>query len=142
MNNLIGGFYTHHERVQMESLNQRLTRAKVISGNVANAETPGFRAIGYDFEEQLQAVSGNDDPFPMKASNDKHFLNGHTEADGTVLPDVYIRPTESVGQDGNTVDVDKEMSRLSQNQLLYRASIEILNRRIGTLKYAISAGSR
>ena len=55
-------------------------------------------------------------------------------------PEVFVRPTESVGQDGNTVDVDEEMGRLAQNQIMYRSAVELLNRKIGTLKYAISAG--
>ena len=40
------------------------------------------------------------------------------------------------------VDVDEEMGRLAQNQIMYRSAVELLNRKIGTLKYAISAGSR
>ncbi|MFW7380128.1 MAG: flagellar basal body rod protein FlgB [Oligoflexus sp.] len=142
MSALVGGIFNFSDSVKMEAMNQRLTRHKVVSGNIANAETPGFRAIGYDFEEQLQAVAGGGDPFPMKASDPKHYLNGHTEADGTILPDVYVRPTESVGQDGNTVDVDFEMGDLAQNQILYRATVELVNKKIGNLRYAISAGGR
>lgn len=142
MSRLVGGIFNFSDSVKMEALSQRLTRHNVISGNIANAETPGYRALGYDFEEQLQAVSGHGDPFPMRATHSKHYLNGHTEADGTILPDVYVRPTESVGQDGNTVDVDFEMGDLAQNQILYRATVELLNKKIGNLRYAISAGGR
>lgn len=141
MNNLIG-IFNSSDAVKMESLNQRLTRQHVLTSNIANSETPGYRALGFDFEKQLQAVSDGGDPFPMKATSGKHFMNGHTEADGTIHPDVYVRPTESVGQDGNTVDVDNEMSHLSKNQILYRATVELINRKVGTLKYAISAGGR
>ncbi len=142
MSQLLGGLFNFSDAVKMEALNQRLTRQNVITGNIANSETPGFRAIGYDFEEQLQAVAGGGDPFPMKASHEKHFLNGHTEADGTIHPDVFVRPTESVGQDGNTVDVDSEMSKLSENQILYRATVELINKKLAKLRYAISTGGR
>ena len=142
MSNIMGGIFSFSDNVKMESLNQRLTRQKVITSNIANSETPGFRAIGYDFESQLQAVANKGDPFPMKASNPKHYMNGHTEADGTILPDVYVRPTESVGQDGNTVDVDQEMGSLAQNQIMYRATIDLINKKIANLRYAISAGGR
>lgn len=138
----LAGIFNFSDSIKMESLNQRLTRQHVLTGNIANAETPGFRAIGFDFETQLQAVADGGDPFPMKANHPKHFMNGHTEADGTIYPDVYVRPTESVSQDGNTVDVDEEMAKLSQNQILYRATVELINRKVGTLKYAISAGGR
>lgn len=140
MTKLIGGMFNFDDRLHMESLNQRLRRNEVITANIANSETPGFRAFGFDFEEQLQALANTDQPFPMKTSHDKHFRNAHTEADGTLHPDVYIRPTESVSQDGNTVDVDKEMGNLAKNQMLYQTTVELLNRKIGMLKYAITSG--
>jgi flagellar basal-body rod protein FlgB len=69
-------------------------------------------------------------------------LNGSTEADGTFQPEVFVRPTESVGQDGNTVDVDSEMAELAENQIMYRATVELINKKLGTLKYAISNGGQ
>lgn len=140
MSKISSGLFTLDDRISMTSLDLRRQRSEVLGANIANAETPGYRSFGYDFEDQLQAVAGTGEPFPMKASNGKHFKNGHTEADGTIYPDVFIRPTESVGQDGNTVDVDKEMADLAQNQILYQATIELINRKVGLLKYAISSG--
>ncbi len=124
----------------MESLNQRLKRSEVISGNIANAETPGFRALGYDFEEQLASTAHLDSKLSMQVSSLKHFRSGNTTADGNIKPDVYIKPQESIGQDGNTVDVDDEMARMAQNQILYRSAVEIVNRKVGMLKYAINGG--
>lgn len=142
MNNLVGGLFGFHDQIHMASLDFRRQRNEVISGNIANSETPGYRALGYSFEDQLQTISGTHEPFPMKATQPKHFRNGHTEADGTIYPDVFLRPTESVGQDGNTVDVDNEMSKMAKNQILYQATVDVLNRKIGLLKYAISAGGQ
>lgn len=139
---LIGGLFTRGDYVKMGALNQRLERQHVINSNVANAETPGYRALGYDFEEQLQALSGSEDNLPMKASNPKHYVNGMADADGNITPEVYLRPTESIGQDGNTVDVDQEMAAMAENQLLYRATAELITKKIGTLKYAISNGGQ
>lgn len=139
---LIGGLFTRGDYVKMGALDQRLERQHVINSNVANAETPGYRALGYDFEEQLQALSGSEDNIPMRASDPKHFVNGMAEADGTFSPEVYLRPTESIGEDGNTVDVDQEMAAMAENQLLYKATVELLNKKIGTLKYAISNGGQ
>ena len=139
---LIGGLFTRGDYVKMGALNQRLERQHVINSNVANAETPGYRALGYDFEEQLQALSGSEENLPMKASNPKHYVNGMADADGNITPEVYLRPTESIGQDGNTVDVDQEMAAMAENQLLYRATAELITKKIGTLKYAISNGGQ
>lgn len=140
MNRLVGGIFSLSDQFKMASLDLRHRRSEVLSANIANAETPGYRALGYDFEEHLQALAGTNEPFPMRASSDKHFRNSHTEADGTIYPDVFIRPSESVGEDGNTVDVDKEMSQLAKDQILYQATVDLINRKIGKLKYAISAG--
>jgi len=138
---LIGGLFTRGDYVKMGALNQRLERQHVINSNVANAETPGYRALGYDFEEQLQALSGSEgDNIPMQASDPRHYINGMADADGTITPEVYLRPTESVGQDGNTVDVDQEMAAMAENQILYKATVELINKKIGTLKYAIANG--
>lgn len=140
MNRLIGGIFNFADRLQMVSLDQRNKRSEVISSNVANSETPGFRAIGYDFEEQLQAVSRLDRRTPLKVQDDRHLRNAFTKASGEIEPDVYVQPTESVGEDGNTVDVDSEMARMAQNQILYRSAVEMINRKVGIIRYAINGG--
>jgi len=137
---VVANLFNFADKLQMESMNQRLQRSNVISANIANAETPGFRALGYDFEEQLQAIAGNDGNMPMKATDGRHFQGQGTMQNGAAEAEVYIRPTESIGQDGNTVDMDGEMAQLAQNQLLYRTAVESLNRKIGTLRYAINGG--
>lgn len=140
MNRLIGGIFNFADRLQMTSLDQRLKRSEVITANIANSETPGFRAMGYDFEEQLSGLAELDSSLPLKTSHEKHIKTVGTAADGSFEPDVYVRPTESVGEDGNTVDVDEEMVRMAENQILYRSAVEMLNRKIGVLRYAINGG--
>ena len=141
MKNIAGGLFGFSDQIKMEALNQRLLRNQVVTANIANAETPGFRAIGYDFEKQLQSLAGSGEPFLMKASHPRHLRTSHTQADGTIRPDVYIRPTESVSEDGNTVDVDLEMGKLATNQILYRGIVDLINKKIGKLRYAISGGA-
>ena len=76
----------------------------------------------------------------MKVSDPRHIRNAYTKVDGSITPDVFVKPTESVDEDGNTVDMDGEMAQLAQNQILFRTAVETLNRKIGTLKYAIRGG--
>lgn len=140
MSNKVSTIFNFNDRLQMESLNQRLRRSHVITSNVANAETPGFRAIGYDFEEQLQELSGANTTLPLKTTNPQHRKNAFTQADGTVTPDVFVRPSESVSNDGNTVDIDHEMTKMAHNQILYKTAVETITRKIGLLKYAIHGG--
>ena len=124
MSKFVTGIFDFHDKLQMDSLNHRLARNKVITGNVANAETPGFRAIGYSFEEQLASLVHRDDPMTMKTTNPKHFRNEDVLEDGTLKPDVFVRPSESITEDGNTVDMDQEMAKMSENNLLYQATTQ------------------
>lgn len=142
MTNIIGGLFNFDDRLQMQSLNQRLIRSNVLTANIANAETPGFRAIGYSFEEQMQAAASTNEPTGARTSNPKHLRNQFTQADGKMYPEAFVRPTESIPEDGNTVDLDSEMAHLAQNQILYRTTIELINRKVGLLKYAITNGGR
>ena len=134
------GIFNFADRLQMASLSFRDKRNNVLSANIANAETPGFRSLGYDFEKQLQEVGKMNESISVQTSDPRHLKNAFTTSDGQIKPDVYIRPNESVGQDGNTVDLDQEMAQLAQNQISFRTSIETLSRKIGTLKYAINGG--
>ncbi len=136
----VSGLFNFSDQLQMSSLTQRLIRNNVISGNVANAETPGYRALGYSFEEQLQDISKMNEPMGMKVTDSRHLRNSFTKADGTMTADVFVRPTETVPQDGNTVDIDQEMMELSKNQISYQTTVEFLNRKLGMLRYAINGG--
>jgi flagellar basal-body rod protein FlgB len=138
--NAIGGLFNFSDNMQMTSLDMRLKRKEVISSNIANAETPGFRAFGYSFEEQLRAVAEIDNNLSMNVSHPKHLRNSFVTADGKIKPDIYIRPTETVAHDGNTVDIDEEMARMAQNEILYRSAVELINRKVGVLRYAINGG--
>ena len=140
MSNTISTIFNFNDRVQMESLGQRLRRSHVINANIANAETPGFRALGYDFEDQLQSLNESTENLPLKTSHPNHHRNGFTKADGQISPDVFVKPSESISNDGNTVDVDLEMTQMAHNEILYRTAVETLNRKIGILKYAIHGG--
>lgn len=141
MSNTIAGLFNHADKVQMASMQQRLQRSHVLNSNIANAETPGYRALGYDFEKQLQSFVEANRTRQVQVSDPRHLRNTFTDADGRIRPDVFVRPTESVPEDGNTVDVDVEMANLSKNTILYRTAVETINRKIGMLRYAINGGN-
>ncbi len=134
------GLFNFADRVQMTALDQRVTKSQVLHSNIANAETPGFRAIGYEFEEQLQDIFGPNDGFSLETTHPEHRKQAFASASGEMTPDVFVRPSLSVGHDGNTVDVDVEMGELAHNQILYRATVETINRKIAMIRYAIHGG--
>ncbi len=119
------------------SLNLRLLNQNVISSNVANADTPGYKAQTVEFEQALrEALNGNDELRPDVTSS------GHQTPRATdpVHPVVYDDPNGVESLDGNTVDRASEMAKMAENQLLYDASAEMLKRKLGMLKYAITEG--
>jgi flagellar basal-body rod protein FlgB len=140
MTNSIGGLLNFADRLQLASLNLRQERNNVLTANIANAETPGYRALGYDFESQLQDAAGTNEAMGLATSDPRHMRNSFTDANGDISPEVFVRPTESVPQDGNTVDMDREMAEMAHNQILYRSAVELINRKIGNIRYAINGG--
>jgi flagellar basal-body rod protein FlgB len=113
------------------SLNLRLMNQNVISGNIANADTPGFKAKAMEFESVLRDVLN---PNPNTAE-----LRQRTGTE-PVDPEIYDDPNGVESLDGNTVDRANEMAKLAENQLLYDASVEMLKKKLGMLKYSITEG--
>ena len=119
------------------SLNLRLTNQGVISSNIANADTPGYKAKAVEFEGALREALAVDGKLPMEGDNAHHIVHKMTDP---VNPDIYDDPNGVESLDGNTVERSGEMAKLAENQLLYDASTEMLKKKLGMLKYAISEG--
>jgi flagellar basal-body rod protein FlgB len=119
------------------SLNLRLTNQNVISSNIANADTPGYKAKAMEFEGALRDALGVDGRTPASGTQPGHIVHQSTDA---VAPEIYDDPNGIESLDGNTVDRSSEMAKMAENQILYDASAEMLKRKLGMLKYAISEG--
>jgi flagellar basal-body rod protein FlgB len=100
-------------------------RQRVIADNIANVDTPGFRASSVDFETQLQA-----------AISDGTFLNEHG-ADGIDSVTATRSPTDTpVGANGNNVDLRKETMAAVQSQFQYQILTRAVNERFNLVKTA------
>jgi flagellar basal-body rod protein FlgB len=119
--------------------NMRQLRQNLISSNVANAETPGYHAKKLDFEEALARSLDIDGLKGMSTSHEDHIPVGGGSIQN-VRPDIYENPEGQVSNDGNTVNLEKEMASLAENTALYRAAIQLINKKLGALKYAVSEG--
>lgn len=123
------------------SLNMRQLRQNIISSNIANAETPNFHAKKLDFEEALSRALDTDNLRGVSVTHSEHFpISGKGMAG--VRPDIYENPEGAVNNDGNTVDLEKEMTALSENNLLYKSALQLINKKMAALKYAATEGSR
>ncbi len=119
------------------SLRMRQIRHTVTTGNIANAETPGYHAQKVDFEEAMARALDIDGNQSMTATNENHFIAGEALPTN---PQVYDNPDVAVNNDGNTVDMEKEMAALSENSILYKAALQLINKKMAAMKYAISEG--
>jgi flagellar basal-body rod protein FlgB len=117
------------------SLAMRQLRHSVTTSNIANAETPGYHAKKVDFEAALGRALDIDGLRGMSTSSSEHISVGGESA--AVRPDVYENPEGAINNDGNTVDIEKEMSALSENAILYKTALQLINKKMAALKYAI-----
>lgn len=120
--------------------NLRQTRHNVITSNVANAETPGYQAKKLDFENALSRALTTEDMAPG-GSEPGHFMTGPGSI-SKVKADIYENPDVSVNPDGNTVDLANEMSSLAENSIMYKAAVQLINKKMAALRYAATDGGR
>lgn len=120
------------------SLNMRLLKHNITSSNIANAETPGYHAKKIDFEEALARALDIDGLRGMSTSSDSHFVVGGKT--NRVRPDIYENPEGAINNDGNTVDLEREMSNLAENTIMYKAALSLINKKMAALRYAVTEG--
>ncbi len=109
-------------------------RQKVLAGNIANADTPGFQARDFDFSQALaQARAGS--AGGLQATNAAHIGTGGA-ASGQ--PALQWRTSAQPALDGNTVDLDRERALFADNALRYEATLRFINHDVRTLLSAIT----
>lgn len=109
------------------------TRNSIISNNLANVDTPGYKRKDIDFEQVLQdTLSGGSSLDREVADADLDCLNGNTYTD-------YA--SASYRLDGNNVDVDTESSYLAQNQIKYYTMLDSISQEFSRLKSVLKNGT-
>ncbi len=125
------------------SLDLRAARHKLLSSNIANQETPGYRAVDIKFEEELQKRSGKGagqgDTEVLTRTSPLHL--SPVSGIGSE-PRVLDRATEIEGYDRNSVGIEGEMARLSENALMYSVTSKLIRGKFMTLMTAIKEGGR
>ncbi len=120
------------------ALNFREMRQELISSNVANANTPGFKAKKLDFEAALARALDVDGQMKMNATDGRHYNVGGGGFNN-LEPEIYDDPNGVVSENGNTVDVEAEMAKMAENKLMYDALVQLINKKMGIMKYAINS---
>ncbi len=119
--------------IHQHTVGIRAQRAEVISSNIANADTPHYKAQDVDFATALQDAKSHQGGLNMARSDDKHF-------DLQALTQQHVKyrvPNQPDTGDGNTVDIQQEKAAFMENALEYQMSLGFLDRKFAGLKKAL-----
>ncbi len=137
---MIGGLFDRTIDLLGDSLDLRAQRQKLLSSNIANQETPGYRAVDIKFEDELrkkEAASNGQAGVTLARTSALHIPGASGIAGG---PAVLDRATDIEGYDMNSVGIEGEMVRLSENSLMYATSAKMLKSKFNILMAAIREG--
>jgi len=109
-------------------------RMGVLAGNLANADTPGYKARDIDFAAVLSQSQG-DTALPLAATDSAHITLGGTDP---ATADVKYRNPYQASLDGNTVEMPIEQAAFAETNVRYQASLNFINARISELTLAIN----
>lgn len=114
-----------------QSLDYASAKNKTISQNIANIDTPGYKAKSVEFKNVLETT------IEAKRTNPKHIPFQHE----TVQPFRIIEQKNTAyNHNGNNVDIDKEMTELAKNQIYYQALVDRINGKFNSLETVLKGG--
>jgi len=130
-----------------EALDVRLVEHNVLAGNVANADTPGYRPKALDFSQAMAAAEQMFAGDGMASTSARHLGPagegaGEATSQASAAATLLIRetPGTSPSIDGNEVDLDRTMAGLAENSLQYGASARAAGKKLAILRYVVSDG--
>jgi flagellar basal-body rod protein FlgB len=110
----------------------RAQRSEVLANNLANADTPGFKARDIDFQAILRGEVQRSQNMDVNRTNE-----GHIAGKSSGGADLFFRNPYQPSIDGNTVDSNVENAEFTKNAMSYNASFDFLNRKFKGLTSAI-----
>ena len=120
-----------------QALALRSERQRLIAGNIANADTPGYVARDFDFAAALRQATGtaSQRALPLAASQPGHVVQNAT---GAAVPELLYATPSQTNLDRNSVDMDRERATFADNALRYEATLRFVNAQSKTLLAAIT----
>ena len=120
--------------IHEKALHLRTQRAAILANNLANADTPGFKARDINFRQVLAAERSNT-RLALQKTNAAHL--GDSDSSNTV--DLQYRVPLQPSIDGNTVDEQAESAAFARNAMEFAATFRFLNGKFRGMKNAIGA---
>lgn len=120
-----------------KSLNVSSFRHSLLSGNVANMDTIGYKPKDLDFQKTLQKQVEGLPPKEVATTHEKHIHDFDINRD---IKGSTFNNSDTFHLD--TVDIDEQMANIAENNIKYRSSVELMTRKMRILKYSIDEGGR
>ena len=122
--------------IHEQALLVRERRAELLAQNLANTDTPGYKARDMDFRSVLAAAAGQREAGTLRTTRVHHIAAG-AGVDGAGGVDALYRVPTQPSIDGNTVEMETERGAFLDNSLRYQASLQFLGNRLRTLITAL-----
>lgn len=121
-----------------KGLDAAWTRNEVISNNIANVDTPGYKSQSVAFEAEMKrALESDGNGFSAKTTRPEHYKFASNSPE-QVSPTVLENSETSYRADGNNVDIDYENTELAKNTLWYNTLVEQMSSEFSKLKTVIN----
>ena len=114
-----------------ELLTRTSKRQQALAANVANLDTPGYKAKDYSFQDAMASS------IELAVTSDKHINPMHDTSTARVIEVGTVEKPN-----GNDVDIERELTEITKNGLEYITLVQYLNQKVRTLRSAISEGGK
>jgi flagellar basal-body rod protein FlgB len=131
--------FDHTMQLLNRTLDLRQSRQRVIASNIANEETPGYRAADFNFLDSLQAAQRGKGPATLAVTQGGH-MGVRGDAMQQVTGQLSPVPSGDLPLDANTVNIELEMAKMSDNAMQYNSAASIMAIRFRQLMGAIREG--
>jgi flagellar basal-body rod protein FlgB len=124
-----------------KALDAAAVRNEIISQNIANVDTPGYKRKTVSFEEHLSGFM-NADKVKMQRIDSRHMVSSRGDLENALVRVEVDNNSTSVRLDGNNVDIDNEMASMAKNTIKYNTLVQRINSGFSMLKSVINEGRR
>lgn len=132
-------FSSEAQSLLAKAMDGASVRNRVISDNIANVSTPGFKRREVIFEKNLKKVLEKDTIcVKLKVNNPRHMQIVGNPSEGQIEPEIKIMNDLSYRNDGNNVDIDVETAKLAKNKISYDAFGQSMSNELSLLRMAIT----
>lgn len=135
---------SHAYEIASKALDFRAVRQNLISSNIANIDTPYYKARDISFENVLleeanKLYGSTEEELGLATTNSMHM---DLKQSNSLHADFFLRSSHSARNDANTVDLDVETTQMSKNQIMFNATMSAMKKESMIFKSVIDASSK